>query len=66
MTAVFCILTTRADAGTIPLTAGWNLVSSRVAITVSETFSDSSKIVSVWKWKNNLWSIYISGQTITV
>jgi len=46
----------------IELIQGWNLLSSRIAITASETFSDETKFKSVWKWESGAWAVYLPGQ----
>ena len=43
------------------MTAGWNLLSSDIAFSVTEKLSDSSKFVSVWKWEDNTWAVYLPG-----
>lgn len=54
---------TGAGAATLTLTDGWNLVSTRVAITVADTFADSDHFTSVWKWKDNSWAVYLPGES---
>jgi len=49
-------------AADLTLDAGWNLVSSRVEIAASATFSDDTKFASVWKWETNNWAVYLPGQ----
>ncbi|MFH1081952.1 MAG: hypothetical protein V1751_00990, partial [Pseudomonadota bacterium] len=52
-----------AVAATISLSNGWNLVSSRISISVSNTFSSASNFTSVWKWTTgNKWAVYLSGE----
>lgn len=60
---VFCLLiAAKTNAATMSLSDGWNLVSSRIEITVSDTFSDSSKFTSIWIWQNNNWAVYLPGE----
>jgi hypothetical protein len=59
----FMFFLTGAGAATLTLTDGWNLVSSRIAITVADTFSNSDNFTSVWKWKDNNWAVYLPGES---
>jgi len=54
-----------AGAATISLTNGWNLMSSRIEITVNDTFSDDTVFSSVWKWDNGNWAVYLPGEGTT-
>ena len=53
-----------ASASTISTSDGWNLKSSGITITVSESLADDTKFVSVWKWEsgNNSWAVYLPGE----
>ena len=59
ITALSLFFTTESIAATISLQSGWNLLSSRIEITVADTFSDGNKFASVWKWENNNWAVYL-------
>ena len=58
---------TTRTANSIGLVQGWNLVGNSVEapITVANTFSDSSKVTSVWKWipGSAKWAFYTPAQT---
>jgi len=40
----------------------WNLLSTNIAFSVTEKFSDGSSFASVWKWANNNWAVYLPGE----
>ena len=44
-------------------TSGWNLVGlkSATSTTVTDFIADKPGIVSLWKWENETWSVYLSG-----
>ncbi|RLB87071.1 MAG: hypothetical protein DRH26_16315, partial [Deltaproteobacteria bacterium] len=60
------IFTVGAGAATISTQNGWNLLSSRIAITVADAdkFSNADNFASVWKWESdsNSWAVYLPGQ----
>jgi plastocyanin len=43
--------------------AGWNLLSSRLSLSVGEKFSDGDKFSSVWKWQDEGWAVYLPGES---
>jgi hypothetical protein len=47
---------------TLPVDAGWNLLSSTIGFQVAKVFAGSSTIVSVWKWKNGAWAVYLPAE----
>ncbi|RLB89870.1 MAG: hypothetical protein DRH26_10715, partial [Deltaproteobacteria bacterium] len=51
-----------ADEFKIELVQGWNLKSSRIAITIADTFSSADSFASVWKWENGGWAVYLPGE----
>ena len=54
-----------AGSGSLSVTAGWNLLGLKgdqtKTITVLISGNESST-VSVWKWENNTWSVYLAGE----
>jgi len=55
--------TTQPGSTTIPLTSGWNLIGSRTPIpNVAQTFADTGKFVSVWKWLGTGWAVFLAGE----
>ena len=59
-------VTTSTPSIDINLYDGWNLVSSRIAFGVTDKLSDDTKYVSVWKWENSNWAVYLpDGSTQT-
>ena len=59
--AVSFIAVVGAGAATLSLSDAWNLVCSRVPITVSTTFASGDNFKSVWKWENSKWAVYLPG-----
>ena len=60
---VFCLFFAGSvRAQTISLVSGWNLVSSRIEITASDTSSDSINFASIWMWEDNKWAVYLPGE----
>jgi len=62
---VFLIFTATAGAATISTSDGWNLKSSRIAITVADKFTSADKFASVWKWipgADAKWAVYLPGE----
>lgn len=49
-------------SSSLALTAGWNLTSSTVVVPAS-ILDDQNNFISVWKWSNNNWSVYLPGET---
>lgn len=56
------LIASTAGAGTISVSPGWNLVSARSSITAKDTLSNAESFISVWKWDNNNWSVYLLGE----
>ena len=50
--------------GTFSLSAGWNLVGlkSDQSITVTQFIADKSEVISLWKWENGNWAVYLTGE----
>lgn len=46
---------------TVALATGWNLVGTRTQINVADTFSDSTRFTSVWKWQGGTWAVRLPG-----
>ena len=51
---------------TLPVAAGWSLLSSTINIEVPSVFSDSTKFISIWKWTDGgtgskTWAVYLPG-----
>jgi hypothetical protein len=46
----------------LALKKDWNLISSRVPISVEESLGDAAKIVSVWKWDEKNWAVFLPGE----
>jgi hypothetical protein len=42
--------------------AGWSLLSSAIAFDVDQTLGAQGTFVSVWKWENGTWSVYLPGE----
>lgn len=51
--------TTTTTSLTLPISLGWNLLSSAIGFQASEIFSNSAKCLSAWKWKNGTWAVYL-------
>lgn len=64
-TTVSTTTTTTLPAFTIPLTQGWNLVGSRTPIIkTDQTFADQGQFVSVWKWLDSGWAVFLAGEEL--
>jgi len=48
----------------LSLNAGWNLLSSNIAFSVTDKLSDDTKFASVWKWESGGWAVYLPGEEI--
>ncbi len=50
--------------GAVTLSSGWNLVGSKSsqAVTVEDVMAVNPQIVSIWKWENESWSVYLPGE----
>lgn len=51
---------------TLPVSAGWSLLSSTIGFQAAAVFGDSSTFTSVWKWTDSdagakTWAVYLSG-----
>jgi hypothetical protein len=46
---------------TLSLAVGWNLMGTRTAIDVANTFADSGSFTSLWKWESGTWAVRLPG-----
>ncbi len=46
----------------IPLSNGWNLSGAQTQIDVWISFADDTKFISLWKWDNGKWAVYLPGE----
>ena len=44
------------------MNAGWSLLSSAIGFEVDQALGDQGAFISVWKWENGTWSVYLSGE----
>jgi hypothetical protein len=51
-----------ANPVSLPFTVGWNLLSSNIGFQVADIFGGGSPFVSVWKFENLTWSVYLPGE----
>lgn len=52
---------------TLPVSAGWSLLSSTIGFQATTVFADEQKFLSVWKWTDNnqgtkTWAVYLPGE----
>ena len=51
--------------GSLAFTSGWNLLGLKSVAASSATtiVNGQSGIVSIWKWENGSWAVYLAGET---
>lgn len=59
---VVALAVDQARATTLSLVPGWNLLGSRAAISAGSMFANDGAFVSVWKWQNGTWAVFLPGQ----
>jgi hypothetical protein len=58
---VLFFVETSQEQVALAVNQGWNLLSARIAFSVTEKLSDDTKFSSVWKWENIGWAVYLPG-----
>ena len=47
---------------TLTLSSGWNLVGAQTQIDMETTFSNQTQCMSVWKWQDSNWAVYLPAE----